>query len=221
MKTLFGIPLYMWTTIIIVLFLTIFSLIVHHKMKKLKVGDKPSKFLTLLILGVGAFNDFVKSNIGKKWKFVSPITLSLALFIFLSSLATLLALDTPTKYTTVTAALAILSFLTVQMTGILSRKWRHIKTWGEPIVFIFPLNILSDLMPILSMTLRLFGNIASGALLVALVYKLTGWFSIVVAPPVHVIFDIGFGLIQTLVFVMLTVVFAAGKVEETDLDIQL
>lgn len=220
MKTLLGIPLYMWTTIIIVILVSILSLIVNHKMKKLKIGDKPSKFLTAFIVGIGAFNNFVKGNIGKKWKFVSPITLSLAIFIFFSSLATLFALDSPTKYTTVTAALAILSFLTVQMTGILSRKWRHIKTWGEPIVFIFPLNILSDLMPILSMTLRLFGNIASGALLVTLVYKLTGWFSIVVAPPVHVIFDIGFGLIQTLVFVMLTVVFAAGKIEETDLEIE-
>ncbi|CCV64816.1 ATP synthase F0 sector subunit a [Alteracholeplasma palmae J233] len=219
--TLFGIPMYMWTTIIIVIFVTIISLIVNIKIRKLKVGDKPSKFLTAFIVGIDAFNKFIKGNIGKHWKYVSPLVLTLAVTVFLSNISGLFALDTPTKYTTITAALALFSFFIVQSTGIVSRKWRHIKTLGEPIVFIFPLNLLSDFMPLLSMTLRLFGNIASGAVLVGLVYQLTGWFSIIVAPPVQLIFDIGFGTIQTLVFVMLTVVFSAGKLETSDLELEI
>ena len=59
------------------------------------------------------------------------------------------------------------------------------------------------------MALRLFGNIASGAMILTLVYKLTGWFSLIVAPVFHMIFDIGFGLIQAMVIVLLTIIFAS------------
>jgi F-type H+-transporting ATPase subunit a len=83
-----------------------------------------------------------------------------------------------------------------------------------------PLNIISEFTPIISMALRLFGNIASGALLLTLLYKMLGWFSIVITPAFHLIFDIGFGLIQTLVIVLLTIIFASLKVDEADLEIK-
>jgi F-type H+-transporting ATPase subunit a len=82
----------------------------------------------------------------------------------------------------------------------------------------FPLNVVSELVPILSMALRLFGNIAGGALILTLIYS-AGWLSVLVTPALHVVFDIGFGLIQALVIVLLTVIFASMKISEADLEI--
>jgi F-type H+-transporting ATPase subunit a len=77
---------------------------------------------------------------------------------------------------------------------------------------------VGDVVPIISMALRLFGNISSGALLLTLIYKLTGWLSPLVTPAFHLIFDIGFGMIQTLVIVLLTIIFASMKVDEADFE---
>ena len=169
-------------------------------------------------------NNYAKNNIGKHWKLLAPIILSLAIFIFLSNISGLFLLDTPTKYATVTLAFAIVSVVTIQMVGLRSRGIRHFKTlmgpmwWFSPVMI--PLNIMSDLVPLISMTMRLFGNIASAAAVVTLIYSASGALTLITGPVSHVIFDIGFGLIQTIVFVLLTTVFSSNKIEESDLEIK-
>ena len=153
-----------------------------------------------------------------------PIILTLALFIFTSNISGLFLLDTPTKYATVTLAFAIVSVVTIQAVGLISKGIRHFKTlmgpiwWFSPVMI--PLNIMSDLVPLISMTMRLFGNIASGAAVVVLIYSASGAFTFITAPIVHTIFDIGFGLIQTIVFVLLTTVFSSHKIDEKDLEFE-
>jgi F-type H+-transporting ATPase subunit a len=40
---------------------------------------------------------------------------------------------------------------------------------------------------------------------------------LLIAPAFHLVFDVGFGLIQALVYVLLTVIFASSKIDEKDL----
>lgn len=216
-----AIPGYFISSIIIMTFIAVVCIIVGRKAKKLKVGQQPSKFLSIFINFVKFFNGFVKNNIGKHWRHVAPMALTLALYIFFANISGLFLLDTPTKYTTITLALALFAVITIQSTGIVSRKVKHIKTWFEPMFFMFPINLMSDITPLISMTLRLFGNIASGAALLTLVYGITGYLAPVAALPVHLLFDVGFGFIQTVVFVLLTVIFSSNKIEESDLEINL
>ena len=68
--------------------------------------------------------------------------------------------------------------------------------------------------------MRLFGNIASGAAVLMLIYAVSGPATVIAGPVAHAIFDIGFGLIQTIVFVLLTTVFSSNKIEESDLEIK-
>lgn len=218
-----SIPFYIWSSYIIVFTLIILFIVVNKQLKHLKLGEKPGLFLTVFISLVAFINSYVKTNIGKHWRFVAPLVLGLGVLIFVSNISGLFLLDTPTKYTTVTLSFALVSVYITQATGIKSRKWRHAKTlvgpmpWLSPIMV--PLNLLSDLMPLISMTVRLFGNIASGAALLTLVYAFGSWTAIFLAPPLHLIFDIGFGLIQTIVFVLLTIVFTSNKLEESDFEI--
>lgn len=211
---------YFISSVIIVIVLSILAVIIGSKVKKLDINDEPGKILTLAISFIEFFNNFVKKNIGKHWRYVAPLTLTLAIYIFIANISGLFLLDAPTKYTVITFSLALFSIMIVQSTGIVSQGWRHFKTLTKPSFLMLPLNIMSDLTPLISMTLRLFGNIASGAVLITLIYRVTGYFSPVVVVLPHIIFDVAFGLIQTVVFVLLTVIFASGKVKDEDFDIE-
>lgn len=211
-----SLPEYAWTSLGIMGFIALLSVIVGIRVKRLDVRDKPSKFMTVFISLIEFFNDMVKGYIGKQWRFVAPITLTLALYVLLSNISGVFTLDTPTKYTSITFSLSIASFIIVQMTGFLSQSFRYLKGLFEPYAVMFPLNLVSDITPILSMALRLFGNIASGSVMLVLIYRFTGWVSPLIAPAFHLIFDIGFGIIQMIVLVLLTVIFASIKVSEDD-----
>ena len=213
---------YIWSSLIVVLVLCILAIIIGQKVKKLKVGEKPGLIIAVVISFVSFINNYTKQNVGEQWKFVAPHILMLSIFLFVLNISGLFLLDTPTKYTTITVGFAIWAFGIIQVTGIRSKKVRHLGTLVGPLKpmspLMIPLNILSDVTPLLSMTLRIFGNIASGALLMSLIYGLLSWGSIFVAPPLHLIFDIGFGLIQTVVFIVLTLVFTANKLDEKEFE---
>ena len=212
-------PIYFLTSLGIMTAIAIFSVVMGKRIGKMDVKSKPNRLETLIISGIGGFNGFVKNYVGKHWKYVTPFALTMALYVFISNISGLVALDSPTKYTAVTVSMSLVSFFVVQSTGIVSQGWRHFLGIFKPLPPMAPLNVVSDVVPIVSMALRLFGNIASGALLMTLIYRLTGWASLIIAPPLHMVFDIGFGLIQTLVIVLLTIIFASMKCDEADFDI--
>ena len=213
-------PAYFLTSLGIILFLIIMSIWIGSYVSKLDVRDKPNKLVTVVIQFIDFFNQYVKSYIGKHWKFVTPITLTLALYVAFANMSGVLALESPTKFTSITFSLSIISFVVVQTTGFISQSWKHLLGLFKPLWPLFPLNVISDVTPILSMALRLFGNIVSGSVIMLLVYSLGGWASVVIAPAFNVIFDIGFGLVQTLVLVLLTIVFASIKIDEDDLNFE-
>ncbi len=219
LKMLTDIPVYFYTSLGIVLFISIFSVVISIKVNKMDVRDKPGKFMTVIISFIEMMNNFIKGYIGKHWKFLAPPVITLALYVFVSNVSGLIALDSPTRYTAITFSVSITAFVLIQATGFKSLGWKHLLGIFKPLAPMAPLNIVSEFTPILSMALRLFGNIASGALLMTIIYGATGWLSIIVAPAFHLVFDIGFGLIQTMVVVMLTVIYSSMKVDESDFDI--
>jgi F-type H+-transporting ATPase subunit a len=211
-----SLPAYAWTSLAIMAFIALLSIVVGMRVKRLDVRAKPSKFMTAFISMIEFYNDMIKGYIGKHWRFVAPLTLTLAIYVLLANVSGAFALDTPTKYTSITFSLSIASFIIVQMTGFVSQSFRYLKGLFEPYAVMFPLNLVSDITPILSMALRLFGNIASGSVMLILIYRFTGWVSPLITPAFHLIFDIGFGIIQMIVLVLLTVIFASIKVSEDD-----
>jgi F-type H+-transporting ATPase subunit a len=212
------IPIYFYTSLGIVAFISISSVLISMRINKLDVRETPGKFITVIISFIEMMNNFIKGYIGKHWKFLAPPVITLALYVFISNISGLVALDSPTRYTSITFSVSITAFILIQATGFKSMGWKHLLGIFKPLAPMAPLNIVSEFTPILSMALRLFGNIASGALLMTIIYGASGWLSIIVAPAFHLVFDIGFGLIQTMVVVMLTVIYSSMKVDETDFD---
>ncbi len=211
-------PSYFIVSLMVALLIIIYSIIIFFMITYCsKKNVKPGKFLRVNIGLVKKFNNFIKQNIGKHWKFSAPMVLTLTIYIALLNIAGLFAVKTPTQKLSITVALAIFATLIVQLTGIRSRKFKHLKTPFEPIPIMFPINILGDFTPIISMSLRLFGNIVAGGLILGMVYGFAKWASPILTPLLHLVFDIGFGIIQTFVFTTLTVIFTSNKIEETDL----
>ena len=211
-------PHYLMTSLIVMAGIALFAIIVGRKIERLDVKAKPSKLITAVMLAIGGFNTFVKNYVGKHWDHVVPFALTMAIYVFLSNITGVIAIDSPTQFSAITFSMSLTAFFVVQSTGLISQRWRHFLGVFQPLAPMAPLNIVSEFVPIVSMALRLFGNIASGALLLGLLYNLLGWLSIVITPAFHLVFDIGFGLIQTLVIVLLTIIFASMKVSEADFE---
>ncbi len=212
-------PAYFIASLSIMLAIIILSIVVGLIVDKLDPRKKPNKFLTAIISFVEMMNNFVKETVGKHWKFLTPIVIAIALYIFISNIAGIAAVPSPTRFTSITFSLSLIAFVVVQMMGFVSQGWKSLLGLFKPFAPMFPLNLMGEITPILSMALRLFGNIASGTVILTLIYRFTGWASLIVAPAFHLIFDIAFGLIQTVVFVLLIVIFSSNKVAESDFEI--
>ncbi len=204
------------STIWVTLFIIVFIIIVRIKMRHYD-ATKPAKGIVLYCeLFVKLMNDFSKELMGKRWKFFSPYFISIAMFIFLANISGLFGFTPPTCSISVTGTLAMLTFILVQTFGIISNgPKQYLKDMCTP-VLMTPMNIVGELSTPISMAFRLFGNILSGCILTTLIYSFLGWFALVVTPPLHAIFDIAFGLIQTLIFVILTAVNVSNKFSENE-----
>ena len=82
----------------------------------------------------------------------------------------------------------------------------------EPFPIFFPVNVISEFATPVSMSLRLFGNVLAGTIMISLWYTLLPWFMKLGIPSfLHVYFDLFSGAIQTYVFGMLTMTFITDK----------
>lgn len=210
----------MW---IVMAILIAFSLFVNISLKRGKFKDVPE---TKLQAFVEAFVEFVynvaRDTMGERNIGLAPYIGSLGLLIMISNIMGMFAVEkVPTADYSVTLGLALATFLVVQYHQLQAHKPKgYLKEIFEPIPLLFPLNLLDKFIPILSMSLRLFGNVTAGVIIMGLIYDfLRGMnvFAMAIIPiPFHFYFDIFDGFIQTLVFVMLTMVLTsnATNVEE-------
>ncbi|MCF7930250.1 MAG: F0F1 ATP synthase subunit A [Acholeplasmataceae bacterium] len=222
-----NLPGYFVTSLIIIASLSIISVIVGLKVKHLDPKARPGKVITMFISFVSFFNNYVRSYVGKHWTYVAPITLSMAIYVLISNIAGVVNIESPTSFTAITFSLSLVAVFVVQSTGIRSQGViKHFGGLTKPFKLMTPLNIIGDITPALSIALRLFGNIASGAVIVTLAFRglmmlpfYASWTAIFIKPVLSLLFDVAFGLIQTLVIVLLTIIFASTKVDDADLEI--
>lgn len=215
-------------SLVIVLLLCLFAILISKKIDKLKPDDKPPMLISIFEMVASIINNFVKSTMGKKWKSYAPYIFTLAIYLTVANLSGLLGVTPPTSNWNVTIGLALITAFLIHFTGIKSNGgWQYIKsTYFSPLPFLLPLNIIGEITFPLSLSLRLFGNVMSGAVISMMIYtlisndllKLGGL--VLIMPVFHMIFDIMFGMIQVVVFVLLSTIFISQKLSEDDLKIE-
>ncbi len=138
------------------------------------------------------------------------------IFILCSNLSGLLGLRPPTADYGTTFALGVTTFVLIHF-----NKFKHQKVSGvlkglcEPWVIWAPINVIGDFAVPVSLSLRLFANILSGTVIMALIYTLLSKIAIIWPGALHVYFDIFSGAIQTYVFCMLTMTYIADACAES------
>lgn len=200
----------MWLVAIV---LIIFAFIVNSKVKKAKADEVPSTFLNVVELLVEASDNLVTSTMGKQnTKRFGPYIFTLAVFLALANLLGLIGLTPPTSDYSVTLSLALITFALTQYWTFRNGGGLggYIKSFGDPVPLLAPLNIIGELANPVSLSFRLFGNIMSGGIILGLLYQWLGVLAPVIALPLHGYFDIFSGLLQTFIFIMLTMIFVGG-----------
>ncbi|MDE7263074.1 MAG: F0F1 ATP synthase subunit A [Anaeroplasmataceae bacterium] len=205
------------STLIIVAVLSIIFIIMSFKIKKVDPLQKTPLWLTPIMMLIDIINTFIKQNIGKRWKSFAPWFLTIAIFIFISNISAVFLLENPTSYIMITLALALTSFFVIQGAGIASNGiLGYLKGFLDPNPVMLPMNIISEISLPISLCLRLFGNIVSGSVIALLIKGFAGWAAIPIMPLINIVFDIGFGLIQTAVFVILSIIFTSMKIKDEE-----
>lgn len=203
----------MWFIVIV---LSIFALFVNSKIKKASVDEKPSGFLNVVEALVDGVQGLVSSTMGEQnLKRFGPYMFTIALFLAFANLSGLVGLTPPTSDYSVTLSLALITFVLTQYWafrnggGLLG----YIKGFGDPVPLFAPLNVIGELANPISLSFRLFGNIMSGGIIMALIYQALGYFAPIIAAPLHAYFDVFSGLLQTFIFLMLSMIFIGGAQE--------
>lgn len=201
-------------SLIVVILLSIFAVFVNYKIKKADPHKKPTGFLNFIEVLVDSINSLVKNTMGEKFKGLAPYIGTLALYLAVANLFGLFGFKPPTSDYSIPFALAIMTFILTQFYALKHKGiGGYIKGYFEPMWYLFPLNVLGELANPISLSFRLFGNIISGVIIMTLVYGATSYFAPVIAPALHAYFDVFAGLIQTFVFIMLTMVFISMATE--------
>lgn len=195
--------------------LIIFTIVVNKKLKQMDVNETPSGFMNVVEMGVESANNLILSVLGEKNMMFAPYMFTLLCFLALSNLLGLIGLTPPTSDYSVTFTLALVTFFITVIMGIkTSGIGGYLKGFTEPFVLFTPLNVIGELANPISLSFRLFGNIMSGGLIMTLVYHGLGYFAPIVTPLLHGYFDVFSGLLQTFIFVMLSMIFISGATEE-------
>ena len=133
---------------------------------------------------------------------------TLFLFIALSNLCTIIpGYEPPTGSLSTTAALALSVFIAVPLYGIAeSGLGVYLRSYLKPTVIMLPFNLISELSRTLAMAIRLFGNIMSGTMILAILLTITPF----LFPIVMNLLGLLTGMVQAYIFSILATVYIAA-----------
>jgi F-type H+-transporting ATPase subunit a len=142
-----------------------------------------------------------------------PFLGTLFLFIAASSLGTILpGYHAPTGSLSTTAALALCVLVAVPFYGI-SRQGlaEYLKGYVRPSIVMLPFNIISEASRTLALSVRLFGNMMSGAMIIGILITITPF----LFPIVMTLLGLLTGMVQAYIFTVLATVYIAAAVRST------
>jgi F-type H+-transporting ATPase subunit a len=224
--TLFGVTVPITETVIVswgvMLVLIIASLLLTRKLKEIPTGPQ-----TFLETAVEFVNNFAQDYFGSFAKYLGPYMGSLFLFLLLSNIAAVVSpvgftflghtfvppfpIRPPTRDINVTAALAVISILLLIVCGFAARGFGGwFKRLLYPIPFMLPFNIMEYGTRLISLGLRLFGNMLGGYVLMTLI---EGLLPVALPAVFSLYFDFFDGIIQAAIFVFLTSLYISEAVK--------
>ncbi len=193
----------MW---IMLLVIALLSLVVKKNLK-----ERPGKFQNIIETGIEYLDNFFSDILGKK-KSRKYFTFLASLFIFIifSNYSGLIPgvgltdyVKAPTASLSVTAALGVVTFLFLQISGIRHNAKHYFKHFVKPMFFMLPLLVLDEIIKPASLALRLYGNIFGEETVTEELYHIFP----IGAPVVMMVLSLLFCALQAMVFTMLVSIY--------------
>ena len=202
-----GIPESVAVTWIIMAVLVVLSICLTRNLKVVPTGKRQ----IAVEVCVNWVYKFLYEILGEHGKRYIPYLGTVLIYIGISNLIGLVGFKPPTKDLNVTAALAIMSIVLIEYSGVHAKgPKKFVKSFAEPMAIIAPLNVLELFIKPLSLCMRLFGNVLGAFVVMELIKQVM---PILLPIPFSMYFDIFDGLIQAYVFVFLTSLFMKESME--------
>ena len=176
--------------------------------RKLSMELKRSRWQNLLEIVVTGIERQIKEvGLDQPQKFLGFLG-TLFLFVAAASLCTVIpGYEPPTGSLSTTAALALCVFVAVPFFGIAEQGMgNYLKSYVEPTFIMLPFNIISEISRTLALAVRLFGNMMSGAMIIAILLTVMPF----VFPIVMTVLGLLTGMVQAYIFSILAAVYIAA-----------
>ncbi|SCW50696.1 F-type H+-transporting ATPase subunit a [Ruminococcaceae bacterium YRB3002] len=170
----------------------------------------------------------VKDNMGDYFTGFAPFVAAIMALSAFSSLMSLTGMFPPTSDLNIVAGWAFLVFILITYYKMKCGPLHYLKSFAEPVPFLAPLNIISEVATPISMAFRHYGNILSGSVISVLIAAalqglthlvlgwLPGWLGefpflrVGIPAFLSLYFDLFSGLLQAFIFAMLTMLYIGG-----------
>ena len=213
----------------VIAILIILAIIVGILAKRADPLKRPKGLLKVVEWCVEKLDAFVLDVMGPGFENFGGLLLAIIPFLFLSFTIGIMGLPSPINNLAVPLTLALVTFALIHFTAMRYNKIKYFKRFVDPLPVFLPINLLSMWAPLISMTLRMFGNGVVGWVLITIVNNAleslstaifggviagggAGVFLVpIVTPVLHAYFDLFSGFVQTMVFVFLTCLFVAQE----------
>jgi F-type H+-transporting ATPase subunit a len=205
----------MWTSTLAALIVLGLGFFVRSRV----TSEVPNKVQLAYEALTGYMVEQVQGRMGRRpAEFLIPLVVMLFAFILICNWLGVIpsghpeVLRPPTADVNLVYALALFVFVSAWVYGFREQGTRTLKRFVQPYALLLPLNLIEEIAKPISLSLRLFGNIFAGGILVALIALFPPW--ILWAPnAIWKSFDLFVGAIQAFIFALLTILYFSQSME--------
>ncbi len=199
-----------FNTLFVVLLLSVLSFLATRRLQVY-----PGRLQNVMEVIVDSLHSLLIDTMGQHGKKFFPLIATIGLFILTSNLIGIIpGFESPTANINTNLAMALVVFFSTHVVGIITHGFKYVKQFLGPVWWLIPLmlpiELISHLSRPLSLTFRLFGNIAGEDIVLLVVLLL-----VPMIVPLPIMFLMIFtSVVQTLVFMLLAMMYIGGAMEE-------
>lgn len=192
-------------TWVLMLALTLGSWLVTRKLSTDSRISRWQHVLEVVVLGIKDQIEEIGLTQARRYL---PFIGTLFLFIVVANLSVIFpGYEPPTGSLSTTTALAICVFIAAPMYGIREQGLgKYLQSYLQPTFIMLPFNIVSEISRTLALAIRLFGNVMSGGMIIAILLMVTPLLFPVLMNLLHLLT----GMVQAYIFSILATVYIAA-----------
>lgn len=214
--------------VIITIAISVLAVVYWHKQKTQSYKETPKGFVFLVQSYINYIRNITVEILGPENESITPFFVFLFTYLLFSNLIGVFGFNNPTASYTVTFSLAFVTFIGTFVIGFKYQKLSYLKQFFICVkikdkkipALPNPIEIAGAIAPLISLSFRLWGNIFAGGLLISLWFYFTqtccekvpvlntiNLLGGLTVAPLHMYLDLLCGVVQALVFMLLTMVY--------------